>query len=92
MKTIITVNRHVTARNNKTGAREPVLSIKTWRETRYANRVEIQGPSVLVYSPDKPLACGATTFLETNSLVKVFDPEVAPEVCAAPSAVYCDNW
>ena len=96
MKTTITVNRHVTAKNKKTGAREPVLSIKTWRETRYANRVEILGPSVLVYSPDKPLSCGATTFLETRSEVRICAPEAAPAVTpaafAAANAAYCDNW
>jgi len=33
--------------------------------------VLIHGPSRVVYSPDKPLSCGAKVWVETESLVEV---------------------
>jgi hypothetical protein len=33
--------------------------------------VEIKGPSKLVYSPDKPLSCGARVWVETEAEVEV---------------------
>lgn len=69
MKTRIHVNQHVIRSNRKTGANEPVLTIKTYRGTSQAHAVSVHGPSRMVYSPDKPLACGAHVWLETTSEV-----------------------
>lgn len=69
MKTIIHVNQHNIKHNAKTGARLPVLTVKTYKDNRYAHSVVISGASRLVYSPDKPLACGARVWLETESEV-----------------------
>ena len=33
--------------------------------------VEILGESKVVYSPDKPLSCGARVWIETNAEVKI---------------------
>jgi hypothetical protein len=71
MKTIVHVNQHVIRRNNKTGEREPVLTVKTYKDNQYAKRVRIDGPCVIVYSPDKPLSCGARVWIETDSSVEV---------------------
>lgn len=73
MKTIIHVNQHKIKANNKNacGSREPVLTVKTYKSTTYANDVEIQGPSRLVYRPDKPLSCGARVWIETEANVVV---------------------
>lgn len=71
MKTIIHVNQHVIRSNNKTGAREPVLTVKTYKSNTYANEVQINGPSKVVYSADKPLSCGARVWIETESEVVV---------------------
>jgi hypothetical protein len=68
-KTIIHVNQHVIRSNRKTGARQPVLTVKSGKTNRYAHAVEIHGPCRVVYSPDKPLACGAVCWLETESEV-----------------------
>ena len=70
MKTIIHVNQHVIKKNRKTGAIDPVLTCKTYKSNTYAHEVIIDGPSRIVYSPDKPLSCGAHVWIETKSKVK----------------------
>ena len=71
MKTIIHVNQHVIRSSSKTGERKPVLTVKTYKSNTYAHTVKIDGPSRIVYSPDKPLSCGAKVWIETESTVKV---------------------
>ena len=65
----IHVNMHVIRRNHKTGERNPVLTVKTSKSNDYAHEVIIDGPSKVVYSPDKPLSCGARVWIETKSEV-----------------------
>ena len=67
----IHINQHIIRRNTKTGEREPVITVKEGRTNTYATSVEIMGPSKLVYSPDKPLSCGAKVWIETNSEIKI---------------------
>ena len=69
MKTVVHVNQHVIRRNHNTGEREPVLTCKTYKSNVYAHEVEIHGPCTVVYSPDKPLSCGARVWIETESKV-----------------------
>ena len=71
MKTIIHVNQHVIKSNTKTGSKDPVLTVKTYKSNTYANEVEIKGDSKIVYSPDKPLSCGAKVWIETNGEVVI---------------------
>ncbi len=71
MKTIVHVNQHIIKRNSKTGDRDPVLTVKTYKDNTYATQVRIDGPCVVVYSPDKPLSCGAKVWIETESKVEV---------------------
>ncbi len=68
----IHVNRHVIASNRKHGQNEPVLRVKMGRDNFKGHEVEINGPSVVIYSPDKPLSCGATLWIETTASVEVF--------------------
>lgn len=68
-KTIVHVNQHVIKANNKTGERNPVLTVKKGKTNRYAHTVQISGPSKVVYSPDNPLSCGARVWIETYSEV-----------------------
>jgi len=70
MKTRIHVNQHNIRANSK-GADLPVLTVKTYKENIKCNRVTISGPSTVVYSPDKPLSCGAKVWIETESDVVV---------------------
>jgi hypothetical protein len=71
LKTIVHVNQHIIRRNQKTGEREPVLTVKTYKANQYATRVRINGPCEVVYSPDAPLSCGARVWIETSSAVEV---------------------
>lgn len=67
----IHINQHIIRRNHKTGEREPVITVKEGKTNEYAHAVEINGPSKLVYSPDKPLSCGARVWIETDSEVNL---------------------
>jgi len=71
MKTVIHVNQHVIRANAKTGANDPVLTVKTYKDNRYAHEVRILGESKVVYSPDKPLSCGAKVWIETTAQVEL---------------------
>lgn len=70
MITRIHVNQHHIKANAK-GEDLPVLTVKTYKENRTCNEVVVHGPSRVVYSPDKPLSCGAKVWIETESLVEV---------------------
>ncbi len=63
----IHVNQHKIRANRKHGTNEPVISIKTGKQNTYCHKVEILGPSTVVYSPCKPLSCGARVWIETKS-------------------------
>jgi hypothetical protein len=63
----IHVNQHVIKRNAKLGEANPPISIKTSQGNTKAHAVQILGPSRLVYSPDKPLSCGAKLWVETRA-------------------------
>lgn len=39
--------------------------------TTCTHHVTIDGPSVVMYRPDKPLSCGAVAWIYTESAVKV---------------------
>ena len=71
MKTIIHVNQHVIKSNRKDGVNEPVLTVKTYKNNTYASDVVIHGASRIVYSPDKPLSCGAHVWIETEANVEI---------------------
>ena len=70
MKKRIHINQHVIRRNQKTGEREPVITVKTYKENTYCHEVLIDGPCKVIYSPDKPLSCGARVWVETESDVE----------------------
>ena len=44
LKAVIHVNQHVIKANRKNGTDYPVLTVKTYKETRYTNKVTINGP------------------------------------------------
>lgn len=70
MKTIIHVNQHVIKSNRKNDLNDPVLTVKTYKDTTYCHRVKINGPSEVIYSPKNPLGCGAHVWIETYSEVE----------------------
>ena len=71
MKTIIHVNQHIIKKNAKEDTNDPVLTVKTYKSNTYSYEVIIKGNSRVVYSADKPLACGARVWLETEAEVEV---------------------
>ena len=71
MKTRIHVNQHKIRSNKKHNSNEPVITVKTSKSNDYGHEVEILGPSKIIYSPDKPLSCGARVWIETEGEVKI---------------------
>ena len=71
MKTRIHVNQHKIRSNKKHNLNEPVITVKTSKSNTYAHEVEVLGPSKIIYSPDKPLSCGARVCIETEGEVKI---------------------
>ena len=67
----IHVNMHKIRFNRKHGTNDPVITVKTSHSNRYAHKVIIDGPSEVIYRPDKPLSCGARVWIETNSEVRL---------------------
>lgn len=57
--------------NAKHGTNEPVITIKRGKRNTYCHNVEILGPSKVIYSPCKPLSCGAKVWIETDSILVV---------------------
>jgi hypothetical protein len=71
MKTRIHVNQHNIRANSKDGGSRPVLTVKTYNQNTKCNAITWNGESTLVYSPDKPLSCGAKVWIETEAMVTV---------------------
>ena len=71
MKTRIHVNQHKIRSNKKHNLNEPVITVKTSKSNIYGHEVEVLGPSKIIYSPDKPLSCGARVWIETEGEVKI---------------------
>ena len=73
MKKYIHINQHVIRSNAKSGKREPVITVKTYKTNDYGHETIVNGPCTIVYSPDKPLSCGAKVWIETEAGVTVVD-------------------
>jgi len=76
MKKIIHINQHKIRSNQKTGEREPVITCKTYKDNTYGHSVSVmdkdgQEACKIVYSPDKPLPCGARVWIETQNKIKI---------------------
>ena len=67
----IHVNQHVIKANAKNGENNPVFTIKQGGKNTYAHNVKVIGEMELVYSPDKPLNCGAKVWIETRGDIEV---------------------
>ena len=67
----IHVNQHVIKANKKHDRSDPVLTIKTTGENIKANHIMIGDNVRLCYSPESPLACGATIWIETTEQVSI---------------------
>lgn len=84
MRQITHVNQHNIRKNIKLPAEErlPVVTSKTYKENHYFNNADLickkTGDVIakIVYSPDKPLACGARLYIVTDTeLVDIVEGE-----------------
>jgi hypothetical protein len=79
MKKRIHINQHIIRHNLKNpDDMRPPITIKLHNANIKCYEVMIDGPSKLVYSPDKPLSCGARVWIETKAYLaykKVEDAE-----------------
>jgi len=74
MKTRIHVNQHNIKANAKAelvSDLKPVITAKTYKGNTLGHEAIINGPSRVVYRPNKPLSCGAKVWIETKSEVIV---------------------
>ena len=67
----IHINQHKIKANLKNKTDDPVITVKTTKDNYYAEEVIIRGDSKVVYSPDKPLSCGARVWIETKAMVVI---------------------
>lgn len=67
------MNQHKIRANKKNGTNDPVITIKRGRRNTYCHRVEIMGPSHVIYSGNDKLLlpCGARVAVRTESKVRV---------------------
>jgi hypothetical protein len=64
----IHINSNTIRSNKKHGKQDPPITIRDGnRIIAYTTGVTIFGESKVVYSPDKPLACGAKVWIETDA-------------------------
>ena len=75
----IHVNQHHIRSNLKTGNNLPPLTVKTSNDNIKCHDVVIYGSSRVVYSPDKPLSCGAKVWIETHAPVSTTE---VPPICS----------
>ncbi len=68
---------HVIRRNRKRdrgeldGEHEPPITVQEGGKSCKAFRVDCEGPISFIYSPDKPLSCGARLWAETTNPIKI---------------------
>jgi len=79
-KTIIHINKNLKQSNDKHGKTLPVCRVELDGKTWYGSRVDILGPSSMIYSPDKPRTCGAKLLIETESEVFIHDKTTYTEI------------
>ena len=80
MKTIIHINKNLKQSNDIDGRSNPVCRVEVGGETLYGSRVDILGPSSMIYSPDKPRKCGAKLWIETDAEVIIHDKTTYSEM------------
>lgn len=71
MKKYIHINQVNIRYNKKNGSNLPVITVKTYKNNFYGDDVIIHGPSRVVYSPNKPLSCGAKVWIVCECPVEI---------------------
>ena len=78
MKKRIHINQHVIRANKNKGEHNPPITVKTSKSNHYTYAAEIDGLSRVVYSPNKPLSCGAKVWIEALGAVTVIGKDNKP--------------
>ena len=68
---IIHINRNILQQNAKHNRQEPVCRVEENGKVTYCMEVVINGPSRMVYSPEKPRKCGAKLWIETDADIEL---------------------
>ena len=63
----IHVNQHRIKSNKKHNKNDPVITVKTSKSNTYGHEVIIHGMAKVIYSPNKPLSCGARVWIELET-------------------------
>lgn len=78
MKTIIHINQHNIRSNINSEEILPVITCKTYKSNDYYNNITLihkESGTVIgkvIYSPDKPLSCGARVWIEIdNDIIEI---------------------
>jgi hypothetical protein len=71
MKKILHVNRNVIDSNRKHGTNKPAITYKTYKSNEYGHQAVIKDKNgnvvgKFIYSPHKPLSCGARLWFEIS--------------------------
>jgi hypothetical protein len=71
----IHINQHNIRWNakNPLESHKPVMSVKCGNIKYVGHSAEVLGESKVVYSPEKPLSCGAKVWIETTAQVNLDD-------------------
>ncbi len=82
-KKIIHINQHNIKWNAKNPKKKrlPVITTKQGKKNIYGFEVIINEHTKIIYSPDKPLSCGAKVWLETSEPIKIKGEMSYQEVC-----------
>ncbi len=80
MKSIIHINKNLKQSNDKHGRTLPVCRVGAEGKVGYGSKVDILGPSSMIYSPDKPRKCGAKLWIETEGEVVIHDKTTFSEM------------
>lgn len=67
----IHVDKQVIQKNRKYGTNLPPITVQTSKGPFKTYKARIMGPSEFIYSPEKPLNCGARLWIETKAEVKL---------------------
>ncbi|AHK11290.1 hypothetical protein S14_181 [Shewanella sp. phage 1/4] len=79
MKHVVHVNQSVIRSNIKHGSTEPVLTCKSYKDNQYGHEVVLTDKTTgdvlgkFIYSPNKPLSCGARVWFEFDDNVVNFE-------------------
>jgi len=80
LKTIIHINKNIIQQNAKRQTKLPVCRVEIGKKIWYGSKVDILGPSAMIYSPDKPRKCGAKLWIETDAEVVIHDKTTYKEM------------